>query len=287
MKTFYVKEAPVVGFVAGGESNFQIQSRYKLHSIELLCLAADGVTALTRAQMISDIDYIQVRRGDGNKDIIFDRRPAQILDLDNDYHFPLHNALAQPGILRIDFDRPHMPTEYDSRLPGLGMANMGYIQVYIKYLNPMATLASIAVATEFEETLQGLGTFLMRRRYTRSFGAAALQVLTDLYNAESGSGILALHFDQAVGTILNASVVKNDKDWTRELLASQIALRSTKADRTPQAGWFHIDFALGNDPLSFMSISDLIKLHLELNWSVLPNAYEICSEEIKGVTAAA
>jgi len=55
--------------------------------------------------------------------------------------------------------------------------------------------------------------------------------------------------------------------------------------RTPQTGWYHVDFNLINDPLGGIPLGPLTNLRMDITWATnAPLAYTILCEEVRGMT---
>jgi len=267
--------------IAGIENN--------IHFIVLNARAAGGAV-LTRAQLITDISFVEVRLG---AEVIYHLSATRILDLYK-YYWDKFGALAAPlGNLVIPFIRPNMPAWDVGRAFGLGLKrsadpnnhDVHTLSYTVQCTAGLATAATIDVDVHYDlYDAEPPGLHVRTLEYTRSFAAAAQERITDL--PKSHVGQLAYHWD--VGTCTNLSVLKNGVQLLDNINVNSYAIMQDMAGRTPQAGYTHLDFALSNDLNGYEALGrGVIEWDVRPLWSVAPGAgYTLISEEIHdGVNA--
>ena len=258
-----------------------------VHFLVFVARAAGG-TVLTRAQLINDIARIRVWLG---STLIFNLNTTAILDLYK-YYYDKFGALAAPlGALVVPFTRPRLATFDAGRAFALGLAkdasatSFETLSYAIDYTAALATAASITLHTVCDiYDPEPCGLHVRTLELVRTNTATGDEQLADL--PRNFPGVLAYHW--AAGTIASFAVYKNGVQIHRNVDAvAAYQLILDMAGRTPQANYFHMDFAAmpsanADDLNGFEALGAGVTEWLVVpNWSAAEGAgYVLICEEI-------
>lgn len=259
---------------ANAVNNFVIPTGDNVHGI-MLTFRSVVPAPLTRAQLINDVAGVRLWL---NGELVFDRTTTQILD-DYLYTFAKFGAMAAPlGCLVISAMNHNLPIWDQTRGAALGMLKSGgkpgsgpyntlSMEVGITAGVATAVAAEVHIVTDLypqEET----GMHVRRLRTTRDILGTGDNFINDL--PRTAEGLLAMHVVTAVmdrvDILADSRYIYRDLDWnTLQILADM-------AGRTPQAGYSHIPFDLGNDLFSYLPYKGLSKFIVNVHTTAAPGA---------------
>jgi hypothetical protein len=259
---------------ASAVNTFKIEVGNNVHGV-LFKFDSVVPAPLTRAQLITDIVDVQAWL---NGELIFDRTTTQILD-DYKYLWDKFGALAAPlGVLPISFMNTRCPI-WDQRrgfalgmlkrggTPGQGPYNTLTMQVRIAAGVATAVTSEIHIVSD-QYPQEPTGMHIRRKRTTRDLLAIGANRITDL--PRTYYGLLGVHIVTALMTRIQ--VLYNNSYLYRDLDVDSLAIMMDAAGLTPQAGYAHIPFDLGEDLWSNFPFSGLDRFELEPTFSAAPGA---------------
>lgn len=286
MLTRLIKQPSVRGIAAGAKATVEIPTTGTHLYLLLRCKTAAGA-ALTVAQMKAAINLITIRlngvaKYEGTAKFFLDRQK---------YYGDAHGAGNVDGIIAIPYIRQHLPTLEGRMVTAWGMQDITSYTVDIDVVT-VASLASIEVLSEVDMTPRRLGQHIEIRRHPFNFANTGLDEINSLPRfAKPGnlndSGYLAMHIEAGNGTFSNVTVKVNNEDYFQEVdpNLNKVYLQSLK--RTPQAGYFHIDFARNNNLLSLLPMSGVQDFRQQITWiTAAPDNYNVYAETIHGLKVA-
>jgi hypothetical protein len=260
---------------ASAVNTFQIQTGNNIHEI-LLRFASVVPAALTRAQLITDVASVRAWL---NGDLIFDRTATQILD-DYLYLWSKYGAMAAPlGVLPITFMNHRMPV-WDQRrgfalgmlksngTPGVGPYNTLTVEVTMTAGVATAATAEVHIVSD-QYAQEPTGMHIRRLRTTRDLLAAGQNIINDL--PRTHYGLTGLHIVTAQA-MTRLEVIYDNSYLYRDLSADALAILMDQAGLTPQAGYAHIPFDLGEDLWSNFPFAGLSKFEIQPTFAVAPGA---------------
>lgn len=259
---------------ASAVNTFEIKSGNNIHQIQLKFNSVVPAP-LTRAQLIVDVAGV---RAWINGDLIFDRTATQILD-DFKFNFDSNVALAAPrGVLPITFMNHKLPV-WDQRrgfalgmlksngTPGQGPYNTLTVEVTMTAGAVTAATGEVHVVSDMYAQ-EPTGMHVRRLRTTRDLLGIGENIINDL--PRTYYGLLNVHIVTAVMTRL--SVVYDNSFLYRDLDVDSLSILMTQAGYTPQAGYAHVPFNLGEDLWSNFPFSGLSRFELLPTFSAAPGA---------------
>lgn len=259
---------------ASAVNTFQIQSGNNIHQINLKFNSVVPAP-LTRAQLITDVAGVRVWL---NGDLIFDRTATQILD-DYKWTFDKYGALAAPlGVLPITFLNHNLPV-WDQRrgfalgmlktggVPGVGPYNTLTVEVSMTAAVATAATGEVHVISD-QYAQEPTGLHIRRLRTTRDLLGVGENIINDL--PRTHYGLLAVHIVTALMTRL--SVVYDNSFLYRDIDVDSLSILCDQAGYTPQTGYAHIPFCLGEDLWSNFPFAGLSRFELLPTFSAAPGA---------------
>ena len=271
---------PNVG--ASGVGFGVIPTEMNVHFIDLYLTASAG-TVLTRAQMIADIDSIEIKL---NGELIVDSTPTYLLDLYK-FHFDKFGALSAPeGVLRIPFVRKNLPVWGLNRAFALGMKRsngQGWnsLSYKVKFTSGLTTLAKaeiIVVGDSYPS--EPTGQHIRILQTTRDLTDTGWLRIPD-FNV-TPQGILAYHILDTNPTRFR--VTKGRDQVMGDTPYETLKIMMDEAGRTPQTNWTHLPFDLANNVNGFEWLSGYVQQNawlIELYAGTAPGAGTvIVSEEV-------
>lgn len=260
---------------ASAVNTFQIQTGNNIHEI-MLKFAAAGGAALTRAQLITDVAAVRMWL---NGELIFDRTATQILN-DYLYLWSKYGAMAAPlGVLPISFLNHRVPV-WDQRRgfalgmlksggqPGMGPYNSLTAEVTMTAGAVTAATGEVHVVSD-QYQQEPTGLHLRRVRTTRDLLAAGQNIINDL--PRTHYGLIAIHIVTAQA-LTRLDVVYDNSYLYRDVQADVLAILMDQAGLTPQAGYAHIPFDIGEDLWSNFPFAGLSKFEIMPTFAVAPGA---------------
>lgn len=247
---------------AGAVNTFVVNVGNNIHALKLY-FASVVPAPLTRAQLITDVASVRMWL---NGDLIFDRTTTQILD-DYKWDFDKFGALAAPlGCLVVSCMMNNLPV-WDLRrgaalgmlksngVPGVGPYNTLTVEVAMTAAPATAVLGEVHVIHDMYAQ-EPTGLHMRRLRTTRDLMAIGDNFIRDL--PLSATGLAAMHIVTAA--VDRVWVLADNRYIYNDLELNTLTIMADEAGRTPQAGYTHIPFDLGNDLHSYLPFRGLSKL---------------------------
>ncbi|NLZ06667.1 MAG: hypothetical protein GXY19_15990 [Phycisphaerae bacterium] len=259
---------------ASAVNNFIIPAGDNVHGL-LINFQSAAPAPLTRTQLITDVAHVREWL---NGELIFDRTTTEILD-DYKFHFDRFGALAAPlGQLVISCMNHHLPVWDQTRgaalgmlktggKPGAGPYNVLSVEVTMTAAAATAATAEVHVITDLYPQEQ-TGLHIRRLRTTRDLMAIGDNLIDNL--PRMAKGLLALHVVTAAMDRVN--VTADTREVYRDLPWDSLQILMNSAGRTPQAGYSHIPFDLGNDLFSYLPYQGLSKFIVNVHTTAAPGA---------------
>ena len=260
---------------ASAVNTFQIQTGNNLHQI-LLKFNSVVPAPLTRAQLITDVASVRCWL---NGDLIFDRTATQILD-DYLYLWSKYGAMAAPlGVLPISFLNHRVPVWDQRRGFALGMLKSGgtpgrgpynSLTVEVTMTAAVATAATGEVHIVSDQYAQEpTGLHIRKLRSTRDLLAIGQNLINDL--PRTHYGLTGIHIVTAQA-LTRLDVLYDNSYLYRDIDDDSLAILMDQAGLTPQAGYAHIPFDLGEDLWSNFPLGGLSKFEILPSFAVAPGA---------------
>ncbi len=259
---------------ASAVNTFEIKTGNNIHQLQLKFNSVVPAP-LTPAQLITDVAGVRAWM---NGDLIFDRTATQILD-DFKFNFDSNVALAAPlGVLPITFMNHKLPV-WDQRrgfalgmlksngTPGQGPYNTLSMEVTMTAGVATAATAEVHVVSDMYAQ-EPTGMHVRRLRTTRDLLAIGENIINDL--PRTYYGLLNVHIVTALLTRL--SVVYDNSFLYRDLDVDSLSILMTQAGYTPQTGYAHIPFNLGEDLWSNFPFAGLSRFELLPSFGAAPGA---------------
>jgi len=259
---------------ASAVNTFEIKTGNNIHQIQLKFNSVVPAP-LTRAQLITDVAGV---RAWINGDLIFDRTATQILD-DYKFNFDHFGALAAPlGVLPITFMNHKLPV-WDQRrgfalgmlksngTPGQGPYNTLTMEVTMTAGVATAATGEVHIVSD-QYAQEPTGMHVRRLRTTRDLLAIGENIINDL--PRTYYGLLNVHIVTALMSRL--SVVYDNSYLYRDVDVDSLAILMDQAGYTPQAGYAHIPFNLGEDLWSNFPFAGLSRFELLPTFTAAPGA---------------
>jgi|WetSurMetagenome_2_1015567.scaffolds.fasta_scaffold226618_2 hypothetical protein len=264
----------LASIAASAVNNFIIPTGDNVHGI-MLYFRSVVPAPLTRAQLITDVAGVRMWL---NGELIFDRTTTQILD-DYLYSFSKFAAMAAPlGCLAISCMNHNLPIWDQSRgaalgmlksngTPGQGPYNTLSMEVTMTAGVATTVAAEVHVVTDLYPQEQ-TGMHVRRLRTTRDLMATGDNLVQDL--PRTATGLLAMHVVTAV--MDRVDVLADTRYIYRDLEWNTLQIMADMAGRTPQAGYSHVPFDLGNDLFSYLPYKGLSKFIVNVHTTAAPGA---------------
>jgi hypothetical protein len=260
---------------ASAVNTFRIQTGNNIHEI-LLKFNSVVPAPLTRAQLITDVASVRCWL---NGDLIFDRTATQILD-DYLYLFSKYGAMAAPlGVLPISFLNHRVPVWDQKRgfaigmlqsggTPGVGPYNALTVEVVMTAGVATAATAEVHIVSD-QYAQEPTGLHIRKLRTTRDLLAVGQNLINDL--PRTHFGLTGIHIVTAQA-LTRLDVLYDNSYLYRDIDADSLAILMDQAGLTPQAGYAHIPFDLGEDLWSNFPLAGLSKFDILPSFAVAPGA---------------
>jgi len=262
-----------------------------VHHALFLDFRKAAAAVMTEAEIEADVGKILIKC-DGEPKI--EMLASEAFDIWRYYRAKL-GTHTPSSVLPIWFTREYFKNLGDRQLSGYGMADVRSFTCEID-ITAVATLASIQPRSYIEpDNSRPLGTHLCIRRLTDYFAATGVQQIDKkLPFGQKGVGMFAIHFGKGAGAgvftdvTIKASAGKGvDSDIYPEMVLALHNQLLQDNGRTIQTGWYHVDFALTNDPTGYLPLEPLTNLRADINWATnAPLSFPILCEEVRGLVSA-
>jgi len=273
-----IKPQPNIrGIAAGALATGEVPTAGTHYALFLRCLTSAGA-ALTVAQIKAEIGDIIIRI---NGEQIVEASATFLLDLQKYYGDAL-GAGNVDGIIPIWFARPHLATDKERSIFAIGTEDISSFTVDVNVV-AVTNLASIEVLSLVTPERRVLGQHIRISKFPQSFGTTGIQEITTLPKEGNNVGYMALHLEESGGTIDKATVKLGGNNIFEDVDPNLNQVLLELAKRTPQSGYFHIDFSRSNDLLGFLPMANVKDFRQQIEWSVSPSTYSIYAERVFGL----
>jgi len=244
---------------------------------------------MTEAEIEADVGNILIKI-DGEPKI--EMTAAQAIDFWR-YYNAQHGALTVSSVIMIwtngmgKFNRV-----IDRSALAWGTKGIRSISAEIT-VSAVATLATIDPFMLVEpDPDRTLGRHLCIRKLADYFGSTGIQQIDKkLPFGNPDINMQAIHFGAGAGTFVDVTIKASsgrgvDNEIYPELKLAQHNQILHDVGRTPQTGWFHVDFNLINDPVGGIPLGPLTNLRADIEWvTAAPLSFPILCEEVRGLNS--
>lgn len=282
------QEATKSGMGAGDKVTIDLTAAGVHHAL-FLDFRQAGAATMTETEIEADVGKILIKV-DGEPKI--EMLANEVIDMWR-YYRAKNGSHTIASVVPIWFTRPNFKRLIDRQAIGYGMADVRSFTCEID-ITAVALLSSITPRSYIEpDNTRKLGRHLCIRRLTDYFGSTGVQQIDKkLPFGQADIGMFAIHFGQGAGggvftdvTIKASAGQGVDSDIYPEMLLALHDLLNYDNERTIQTGWYHVDFALTNDPTGYLPLGPLTNLRADINWATnAPNSFPILCEEVRGLT---
>jgi len=286
MFTQIQKQANMQGIAASAVATTKIPSAGTLYALYFRCLAADGVTSLTVAQIKAAIGNIIIRI-DGEQ--IMEATATFFLALQKYYGDSIVAGNVN-GVLPIYFAQPTFATFPERSLFAIGMKNIGAFTVDMNILST-AVLSSIQVFAEVTAESRNVGQHVRIYKHPQTFATTGDQEINSLPKSEITAAYKALHIETGSDTGgIDRVTVKVGGNAVFDQVDSVLnGVLLSRDMRTTQSGFYHVDFCRSRDLTGMIPMAGLQDWRQIITWNsaAAPSNYNIYSEQIWGLNVAA
>lgn len=262
-------------FAANGKVTGRIPNNGTIYMLMFRCFSAGGAD-LTVAQMKNDIDTIIFRL---NGKQIWETTATFLLDRQK-YFFDVSGAAAGNinGWIPAHLFLPHLESDPERRVLGWGMADITSFEVEINFKAGLATLASMQVFSVQSDEVRPLGRHLRIRKYANNNAGTGYFEIPTLAREDGSIDYGIIHIENGAGTVLDVTVKVNNVAVHDQVPPGANQLMLTSNNRTPQAGYYHVDFTRRDDLSSVLPMQGVNDFRLIPNYSVAPGVFNLYAE---------
>lgn len=272
------KQPNVRGIAANATATGEIATVGTHYATYLRCLSAAGVP-LTRAEIIAAIGDIIIRI---NGDQIVEASSTFLLDLQK-YYGDAFTAGNVDGIIPLNWARRHFATDQERSVYALGMDGISSFTIDAKILSTLV-LSSIEVLSLVTDEKRKLGQHVRIARFPQNFATTGVQEISSLPKEGVSVGYQALHIEKNTGTFDKVTCKVNNVPVIEDVDPNLNQVRLKETGRTPQAAYFHLDFATNNDLFSFLPMAGVQDFRQQITWkTAAPGNFNIYREAIFGL----
>lgn len=280
MATGTVRQPDLSNVAAGQNASGSINTDVSHYGISFECRDNAGVL-LTKAEILNDIEHVTMRL-DGDA-ICTQIDPAYLMQRAEYYMKAINGYEAQDGIIHIPFTKAYLDSAEGRSVHALGMADVRNFQVNVKIASGATKVARITPVTESaSEPDRKLGRHLRIEKLNRTFSGTGKQEITNLPVAEQGADVHynLISIKQGAGVVGDVTLkLSTSNVLFDELSAANNALLLKQAGRTPQTGYYHMDFCRFNNLNDRLNNGLLKAFRADVNWTTSPaGAFDIYIE---------
>lgn len=279
-----IKQPSVRGIAAGAVATVEIPTNGTHYATYLRCIsAANPPVGLTRAQLIADISNIVVRL---NGTIVVDATVTFLLDLQL-YYGACKVANFVNGIVPIWWEKDWLPNEAEQKVFAIGTNNVDSFTVDVTILG-VAVLSQIEVYSEVTPEKRNIGQHIRINKFPNSFATTGVQEISTLPKEGADCGYVALHIEANLGTFQYVTVKLGGYNIFENVSPGLNQVLLNKKGRTPQAGYYHVDFARSNDLSGFLPMAGVQDFRQQITWiTAAPTTFNVFREAIFGLSVKA
>lgn len=129
--------------------------------------------------------------------------------------------------------------------------------------------------------IRNLGQHIRISKFPQSFATTGLQEITTLPKEGNDVGYLAMHIEESTGTISKVTCKLGGLNIFEEVDPNLDEVILKRERRTPQTGYFHVDFSVSNDMSGYIPMAGVQDWRQQITWTTAaPNNYNIYTERI-------
>lgn len=277
LRTPYVAQnVPFTGIGAGNIAN-AILPVGQTYLASLLYFSVAG-TAATRAQINSDVEYIQLLLNG-----------VEVANLSGNFwatlaEFYRSGIVGATGYLPLNFERQYMQELAVQRSFAWGTAKQSSFQINVK-LAAGAVIDAITLCHRIDPRVEVLGRHVEYRQMSHTFGSTGQDRIIDLphadYSAQPDS-LAALHLVVTKANISNL-IIRADKSelWNGTVGQLEKFYKFASDARTPQSTMLSLDFLNRNWLADQLPLS-MDTLEVIPTWTSSPGTYQMIMEVMTG-----
>lgn len=275
------KQPSMTGIGAGNVATAEVPTTGTHYGLFLRCLTSAGAD-LTPAQIKADVGNIVIRL-DGEQ--IIEASATFLLDLQK-YYGDSIGAGNVNGIIPVYFAPAHLALFSERAVFALGTADINQFTIDANIVG-VAQLSSIEVYSEVTNEVRNVGQHIRIKKFPQNFGTTGTQEITTLPKEGPSVGYRALHIEDNTGTIDKVTVKIGGNDIYDEVDDTLAQVLNERQKRTPQTGYYHVDFSRNNDLTSFLPMKGVQDFRQQIQWSgSAPNNFNIYAEQIHNLKTA-
>lgn len=262
--------------VASGKLTARIPNNGTQYMVILHAMAAGGAD-LTVAQMKNDIGTVIFRL---NGKPVWEVPATFLLDRQK-YFFDVDGTAAGNinGYIPIHLYLPHLESDPERRVLGWGMADVTSFEVEVNLKPGLATLASLELSSVVSDEIRPLGRHLRIRTFPQNFPTTGAQEISTLARENGNTDYGILHIEAGAGTFKDVTVKVNNVVIHDQVTPGLNQLLLTAGQRTPQTGYYHVDFTKRNDLSSILPMAGVNDFRQSINWiTAAPGNFNIYAE---------
>lgn len=287
MKTHLAKEADLPGIAQNALCTIPIGSRFNQHGLLFDFTKAAGAM-MTEAEILADVAWVSLtlKQKKGSSIRLLKEIPADVIfDILNKYPETSKSGYTYAGCLYIPFTRTGLGMLVDPFALVIGMLDIDHYIVNVKFKDVVPTTVLVGVIPEIDRgPKRPLGEHIRLEKSERSHTTISVENVTELPFGEPNTAMLGYHIDLgATGVCDDVEVRFNEELLHDPLTIAQNNYLLHRAGRSPQSGWFDVDF---NRKGSALPVGVATSFRQKFNWSTAPNAYEVYSEMVYNMGAA-
>lgn len=280
---FRIKEPSFQGVSDGNLATMELPTGFTYYKADLVCYDSSGVL-VPAGNLAAALGNLTVK---ANGRSFIDQVPVSVM-LAREAYYNDKNKQAganQDGIVPIRFAVESFVSLPERSLFAAGTANLNSFTIDVEIVG--STVAKIDVITYKSDEIRNFGTHIALRRYNRDFNGTGDYDESKLPDSIIDGAYRALFIDEGAGEIENVIAWRDNTRIFEEVPKALNDLDQIEAGRTPQSGFYVLDFGLNNTIASMirMPIADWRQ---RLKWRVsagAPAQFAIYAELYEGMQA--
>lgn len=280
---FRIKEPSFQGVATGNLATMELPTGFTYYKTDMVCYDAAGVL-IPAANMAAELGNVTIK---ANGRSFIDQIPASVLLAREAYYNEknLQAGVNQDGILPLRFAIESFVSLPERSLFAVGSANLNSLTMEVEILG--VNVSRIDVISYKSDEIRDFGTHIAIRRYNRSFTGTGDYDESKLPDSIIDGAYRTLFIDEGAGAIDNVIVWKDNTRIFEEVPAVLNSLDQLEAGRSPQAGFYILDFGINNTITSRIEMP-MADWRQRIKWNVLagaPAQFSIYAEMYEGMTA--
>lgn len=277
--TRLVKEPNFQGVSSSSLASARVFTRGNIVNLYLRFLESDGTT-VSIADMKSEVTGAVNVKVNGvsiiQADVTF------LLDRQK-YFGDSIGAGNVASMLPIPMELSYLPTPEGRRVFALGTKDINTITVELN-TGTLTNVSSIELFTEVDnEETRVIGEHIRIDKFARNFGSTGKHEVSDLpFQDKNVIGYLGAHITMPGSAVVSTVEVKRNGVVILDQIPPELnQVLLEKEFRTPQSGYFHVDFGRGRALSSLLPMANTQSFLWEIVWAgAAPNNYNVYTERV-------